>query len=157
MHEQQQYVEDVGVYFEKAGLTRMAGRIIGWLLICDPPLQTMQDIGAALGASKSAISTALWQLQQYTLVDRVSLPGERRDYYRVRGDMFYRSWQARMSQLVEIRLLAERGLALLEDASEEQRQRLQMMHDFNLFLEREFSLLLERWEAEKRTRGYPNL
>ena len=35
------YVEDFGLYFEQFGLARTAGRMLGWLLVCDPPHQTM--------------------------------------------------------------------------------------------------------------------
>ena len=37
--EERNFVEDVGVVFEKTGLPRMAGRMFGWLLISDPPYQ----------------------------------------------------------------------------------------------------------------------
>ena len=57
--QQQQFVEECGLYFEGIGLTRMAGRIIGWLLISDPPHQTQGDLVEVLQASKSSISVAL--------------------------------------------------------------------------------------------------
>lgn len=154
MDKYQQYVEEFGLYFERVGLTRMMGRIIGYLLVSDPAQQSMQDIGAALQASKSSVSTALKMLVSLRLVDQISIPGERRDYYRANSDMWIRSFRARLHQLTELRELAERGLDLLADAPPERRQRIEIMHATNAFLEDEFPKLLDKWDAEKRARGY---
>ncbi len=154
MDKLQQYVEEFGLYFERVGLTRMMGRIIGYLLVCDPAQQSMQELGAALQASKSSVSTALKTLVMLRLVDQISIPGERRDYYRANTDMWIRSFRARMHQMTELRELAEHGLALMDGESSERRRRLKLMHATNLFLEQEFPKLLDRWDDEKRARGY---
>lgn len=151
---QQKFIEESGMYFEGIGLTRMAGRIIGWLLISVPVEQTMPQIVKALQASKSSISTALFMLTQFYLVERISKPGERKDYFRVADDMWYRSFKARMSQNTEVRQLAEHGLDLIGDVLPEYRKRLELMRDMYSFMEREFPKLLEKWEEEKRAKGY---
>jgi DNA-binding transcriptional regulator GbsR (MarR family) len=153
MDKKQQFIEETGLFFEHTGMTRMAGRIIGYLLICDPPLQTMPDLVEALQASKSSVSVSLRPLVGYKLVDQISLPGERRDYYRINNEMWIRSWRARMSLLTELRELADRGLDALANDSPETRRRLEVMREMNAFLEREFPKLLERWEDEKKARG----
>ena len=53
-----QYVEDVGLAFESFGGCRMMGRVLGWLLVADPPHQTFAEIADALGKSKGSISHA---------------------------------------------------------------------------------------------------
>ena len=35
-YEEKHFVEDISLYFEQMGLPRMAGRVLGVLLICDP-------------------------------------------------------------------------------------------------------------------------
>ena len=42
--EEQRFVEEVGIVFEQTGLPRMAGRILGWLLISDPPHQSTDQL-----------------------------------------------------------------------------------------------------------------
>jgi DNA-binding transcriptional regulator GbsR (MarR family) len=153
----QQFIEEVGLYFERIGLTRMEGRIIGWLLICDPPHQTMGELVEAIGASKSSVSVALRTLTTLYLVERVSIPGDRRDYYKVDSDMWNRSFRARMYQVTEIRKLAERGIELLADEPPERRRRLELTRDHNAFMEQEFPKLLEQWEAIKKAKGYDTL
>lgn len=151
MNTEMHFVEDCGVLFERFGLSRMAGRILGWLLICTPPHQTQADLVEVLQASKSSISVAVRQLVQVTLVEQIALPGDRRDYFRLSRDIWIQSWRARMGQLTLLRELSESGLRLLADAPPERRQRLERMRDMNAFLEREFPKLLDRWETERQS------
>jgi DNA-binding transcriptional regulator GbsR (MarR family) len=157
MDKKQQFIEEVGLYFERIGLTRMEGRIIGWLLICDPPQQSMGDLVEALGVSKSSISVALRTLVTLNLIEQVSIPGERRDYYKASSDMWNRSFRARMHQVTELRQLAERGIELLDDEASESRRRLELMRDHNAFMEIEFPKLLDQWDKIKKEKGYDTL
>lgn len=147
MHE---YVESFGLYWEQAGLPRMAGRILSWLLICDPPHQTMHQLTEALQASKSSISTGTRMLIQMGIIERLSIPGQRRDHYRVVPDSWSHIMEEKAKkQFTELRRLSERGLALLDGASPARRQRLEEMRDYYVFMEREFPLILDHWRAHR--------
>ena len=50
------FVEAMGQYLGARGMTPMSGRMWAWLLICDPPEQTAEDLAVALQASRGAIS-----------------------------------------------------------------------------------------------------
>ena len=93
--EERQFAEEVGIVFEQTGVPRMAGRILGWLLISDPPHQSMEQITRDLLASKGSISTMTRLLIQIGLIERLSLPGVRRDYFRLRSD----AWEHISGQL----------------------------------------------------------
>lgn len=147
--EYRRYAEEVALQFEEGGLSRTVGRIFGWLLICDPPHQTMDNIADGLQVSKSSVSTATRHLIQLGMIQRLSLPGERRDYYRVMQGGWEKMMRQAESRIEAFRRLAEVGLALLDDQPPEQQERLQEMRDFYAFFEREFPLLLERWAAEQ--------
>lgn len=54
--DQSHFVEEMGQYLASYGMTPMAGRMWGWLLICEPPEQTAAEIAEALQASRGAIS-----------------------------------------------------------------------------------------------------
>ena len=147
--EEQNFVEEVGIVFEQTGLPRMAGRILGWLLISDPPHQSTIELTDALMASKGSISTMTRLLIQIGLIERISLPGVRRDYFRIQPD----AWQHMIRRGLEdeikmFRQLAEHGLKLLVDKTPLTRKWLEEMRDVYTFLEREFPTLLERWEQE---------
>ncbi|MEZ4592484.1 MAG: MarR family transcriptional regulator [Chloroflexota bacterium] len=143
------YVEEFGLFFEQFGLARTAGRMLGWLLVCDPPHQTMDELVDVLQVSKSSISTTSRMLIQSGLVSKVSFPGERKDFYRVSDDAWVQAWLSRNHQTIAMRQLADRGLALLPEAELERRSRLQTMRDLYKFLEEELPKLTERWLAER--------
>ena len=82
------HVEEWGLLFEQSGLPRMAGRVLGWLLVCDPPEQTAAQVVEALSASKGSISTTLRLLERFGLVEPVGRPGERRTYFRIAPGAF---------------------------------------------------------------------
>lgn len=149
MDDTQHFVEEFGLFVESAGLPRMAGRILAWLLICDPPEQTMHDLTTALQASKSSISTMTRLLIQFRMVERISLPGKRRDYYRVPPDFWERWLEDSVSKIAEFRKMAARGLALLNGAPSARRRRLQAMHDVYLLLEEEYPRMVAEWKAQR--------
>lgn len=139
------YVEEFGLFFEQFGSPRTAGRILGWLLVCDPPHQTMDELTEVLQVSKSSISTTSRMLMYIGLVSKVSFPGERKDFYRIPEDAWVRGWDAKNNQTTEMRQMAARGLELLPVADAERRERLQEMHDLYAFLEAELPKLTQRW------------
>src|SRR5919106_2923964 len=141
------YVEEVALGFERQGLFRMAGRVIGWLLICDPPEQTFNQLVEVLGASKGSISSAMKFLTPSGWVERVSHPGDRRTYYRFRPGSMLEATRAQSQHYGEFRRVLEGGLELLPDQPA-RRERLEDVHDLYEWLEKEIPALLERWEQE---------
>lgn len=77
------YIEEVGLLLETSGMTRMAGRIFGYLLICDENAVSFDRIREVLDASKGSISTNLKHLTHTQFIEPVSFPGDRKTYYRV--------------------------------------------------------------------------
>jgi DNA-binding transcriptional regulator GbsR (MarR family) len=80
---QDQNIENYGQYFENFKFPRTFGRIYGLLLITDQPYLGLDQIAAQLGVSKASISTVIRQLVGFMMVEKVTIPGNRRDYYRV--------------------------------------------------------------------------
>jgi DNA-binding transcriptional regulator GbsR (MarR family) len=147
--EERHFVEDVGLFFEQMGFPRMAGRILGWLLICDPPEQSAGQLAEVLQASKGSLSTMTRMLIQINLVERVGLPGHRRDYFRIKPGAWPHLIKAQMQVMTGLHQMVERGLVLLEDRDPVLRERLREAHDLYAFLERELPLLFQRWESER--------
>jgi DNA-binding transcriptional regulator GbsR (MarR family) len=135
--------------FETVGFPRMAGRIFGWLLISDPPQQSSQELAEVLQASKGSLSTMTRLLIQIGLIERVSLPGQRRDYFQIKPNAWTQMTKQHLAQLKAFRELSERGLALLEDTSPPLKRRLKEMQDFHTFWEQALPQLIERWEQRE--------
>ena len=149
--EEKYFVEEFGIVFEQTGLPRMAGRIFGWLLISDPPHQSTDQLTEALMASRGSISTTTRLLIQIGLIERLSLPGVRHDYFRLRPDAWQRLIKHGLEDEIKIvRQLAEHGLELLTNKTPLTQKWLEEMRDVYAFLEREFPALLEHWEQERK-------
>jgi len=92
------YIEETGLLFEKLGMTRMAGRIFGYLIVCDEEQASFDQIRKALQASKGSISGTVKQLLHIDMVEAVSLPGDRKTYYRIGKMKIGDILRARMGQ-----------------------------------------------------------
>lgn len=147
--EHRQFIETVGISFELVGLPRMAGRILGWLLISNPPYQSPGELADVLQASKGSISTMTRLLTQLGLIERTSLPGQRRDYLRIKPNAWAELTKQRITQIATFREIAAQGLKLLDDSPPQLRQRLEEMHDVHAFLEQELPLMMKRWEQRQ--------
>ena len=144
--EEKHFIEDIGLFFEQMGLPRMAGRILGALLISDPPAQSITEIALTLQASKSSVSIMARLLVEYGLIERVASPMPRRDYYRFKPGgwiLYMRQWLELMAALHQ---LTERGLVLMEGQPAELQQRLLEAHDLFSLIEDRFPALLEELE-----------
>lgn len=153
MSELQEYVEEIGLYFAGVGLPRMPGRVLGWLLVCDPPHQSADELAAALKVSSGSISMAVQMLVRAGAVERYAMPGSRRTYYRLRPGFWLHEAEEKAKQAAEWRKLADRGLEMLADGESEGRaQRLQEMRDMYAFLEVEYARIDARWQEHQAAR-----
>ncbi len=148
--EAMRFVEDVGLLLERDGMPRMAGRMIGWLLICDPPHQSTSDLAQTLHASKASISTMTRLLVQMGLVEQVGVPGQRRDHFRIKPGAWDEWMRTGMEEITLGRQLAERGLELLDGKPTEAKQRLKEAREVYAFFEEEYPALLDRWERARK-------
>ena len=148
--EKKAFVEEVGIFFEHEGVPRMAGRVLGWLMICDPPYQSPANLAEALLASKGSISTMTRLLIQIGLIERFVIPGERHDHFRLKPGAWNQLIKESLAKITAMRQLAEHGLEVLDDKAHLNRQWLEEMRDMYAFFEREFPTLLERWEQEHK-------
>jgi DNA-binding transcriptional regulator GbsR (MarR family) len=142
------FIEEMAVFMDEAGLPRMAGRVLGLLLICSPPHLSAGEMGASLQASKGSISTMTRMLMNMGFVERIGLPRQRQSYYRVRPGLWSGLLETQVGKVAGARALAARGIQMLEQDGADADGRLKEMHDLYGFLERELPALLVRWEAE---------
>jgi DNA-binding transcriptional regulator GbsR (MarR family) len=91
------FVERFAVAKEADGLPRIAGRIFGLLLTAEHDL-SLDEIATELGASKGSASVNTRLLEQSGFIERVSRPGDRRDYYGISPDMFERTMAERLAR-----------------------------------------------------------
>lgn len=143
------FVEGIGLIFERWGFPRTAGRIWGWLHVCQPPHQSSDDLADALHVSKASISTNTRLLENVGLLERVGVRGSRLIHYRLARDAFESILQQRLTGAREVRSLAERGLGSLESEDSGPTGRLGELRDFYAFVEEEVACMLERWRTRR--------
>ena len=68
------FVEEFGVLSLDLGASRAMARIIGWMLVCDPPEQSSKDVQAALKLSAAAVSSETRLLVGAGVLERATLP-----------------------------------------------------------------------------------
>ncbi len=143
------FVEDVGLFFEASGLPRAAGRMLGWLLVCEPEHQSADDLARGLRASSGGVSQSARLLVQAGYIERVGISGDRRVYHRIREHAWTRILDEQQAMMARLREIAEHGLDLLEGASPPRRERLAEMREVFSFLEREMPVLVRRYHEAR--------
>lgn len=146
-----EFIENMGLYYEQFDLPRIGGRILGLLTVSGRPL-SLDDMAAALQVSRASISTNVRQAVLLGMAEQVSLPGDRRDYYRFRDDAWEHSLDIQTEAIVPLKRMAEQGLAALEPDDALDRSRLEDLADFCDFLLGEFRPLTARWRAHRAAR-----
>jgi predicted transcriptional regulator len=149
----ERYVEDFGVLIGEFGLPRMVGRVLGALLVSDPPERSAEELAEALRASRGAISSSTRTLVQMGLVERRARPGERRDYFRIKFGAWDELMHRELEALSTFRQMAERGLMIMDHSNPEAKLGLQEMRDFYAYWEREMPAVLKRWEQRSQPKG----
>lgn len=147
-----QFAEELGLLWETSGAPRMAGRVLGWLLVCDPAEQTAAELAHALSASKGSISTTTRSLIAVGLIEKVAIPGQRSARLRITPGAWSRVLHAKVAAMTRFREMAERGLDALPADDAERRARLQEMHDTYAFFEREYPKLLDQYDEWRAAR-----
>lgn len=149
--DESEFVDRIGLFFETLGGSRTMGRIYGWLMICDPPDQSLTDLARELGVSKASISTVARQLQEGALVERVPA-ATRAHRYRLTPGGFTHVLRVQLERMRPGVDAVEQALSTLPAGRERQREVLEEFGDFCEFsthlVAGEF---MRRWE-EYRTR-----
>jgi DNA-binding transcriptional regulator GbsR (MarR family) len=145
--EERHFVEDISLYFEQMGLPRTVGRVLGALMISDPPSQSFIDLCSFVSTSKGAVSTATRLLVEMDLIERVPSPVPRQIYFQFQPGRWLVSVRQQLRLWVSLHQLAERGLELLQDRDPALCNRLKEAHDTFSLIDNELLSLLERVEV----------
>jgi len=124
------WVERVAAAFaQHFGLPPITGRILGWLLICDPPEQSAGEIADAIGASRASLTTSMRLLTVGNLVRRRHRPGERTTFFRIDDDAWEKVIRQRIAAMASLREITEDAMVLVGPDSE-RASRVRAAHDF---------------------------
>jgi DNA-binding transcriptional regulator GbsR (MarR family) len=142
-----QFIENMGLHFEEYGVPRIGGRILGMLLASSRPVSS-EEMSEMLDASRSSVSTNLRTLLMTGLADRVSLPGERSDYYVFSDEGWEAILKIRLDRIETLHEMAEDGLQGLKDHQPAQ-ARLKEITAWAEMVEKAYEGILKEWQSRK--------
>lgn len=143
-----EFVEKMALTLESEGLPRIAGRLFGFLLV-HPEAYSLDELAEQLQVSKASISTNARHLVDHGILERISTPGDRRDFYRMDLDAWAGMLRAAQQKWNAMRELLTAGAASLPDEMETARTRLIDAEQFHLLLLDGVERMIERWERRR--------
>lgn len=143
------FADHVGrFYARRHGFPPMAGRLLGYLLICDPRQQTIDELSDALMASRSAVTGAVKLLEVYGIVQRARAAGERMDRVSLSpAGLEPRNMDSGLFE--EQAALFREGLEVLGDGASLQRAALEELVDSVEFLGERLSQVMAEWRERR--------
>ncbi|MEV4598546.1 transcriptional regulator [Amycolatopsis sp. NPDC049253] len=118
------WVERVATFcVDEWGLPPITGRVLGWLMICDPPEQSAGAIAETIGASRASLTSNMRYLTAIELIRRVRKPGDRTTYFRIEDDAWRKVVHRKLAGLSTFTTIARDGLDLTGDGPRSERIR----------------------------------
>jgi DNA-binding MarR family transcriptional regulator len=149
----QDWVERVAATFaQHFGLPPITGRILGWLLICDPPEQSAGEIADAIGASRASLTTSMRLLTAGEFVRRRHRPGERTTYFRIEDDAWEKVIRQRIVGMASLREITEDAMTMFGPETDRV-SRLRAAHAFFGWLADAFAARRPTRDGGRRTRS----
>jgi hypothetical protein len=107
-----EWVERVSMYLARDGVPPIAGRVLGWLMVCDPPEQSAGQISDAIGASRASLTSNLRLLTTMGFLTSRTRPGNRTTYYRMADDAWTIVVRRQIEGMASFLDLSRDGIAL---------------------------------------------
>ncbi len=145
------FVERFAGVAEAAGVPRMTGRVMGYLMVLEDEMISSADLAAAVGASAGSISVATRYLVNMGFIRRVLVPGDRRHYF-VAADDMWGSFLSSDRAFIEThrQLFAEATESLAGQLGERGRDRVRNGLRYMTWMNGMHHRLYEEWQAYRK-------
>ncbi len=147
-----EFVERFGLIWERLGTNRSIGRVLAWLTICDPAEQSAADIGEALQISQANVSTTMRTLETFGLVERLSIPGNRRIHFRIPQNAWQATARTELREMDAFFSAAQLGKEAVADKPAASQERIVELIDWVGWWRKHYGELVELWEQEHQKR-----
>jgi len=148
----QQIIADFAEGYSNFGLNPLMGRIVGLLIISEEP-QSLDDIVEKLEMSKGPISQICRRLKERGLIDKVWIPGDRKDYYEATDDIFGKAYANQINKMQKNIEIAEKYLGRAKELNSEDaafiRKRMKMMKAFYELMDEYNEKFMKAWKSER--------
>jgi len=133
----QQLINAYSEAYVKLGHSSLMGKIVA-LLITSPEPLSLDDISEQLQMSKGPVSQISRKLKDHNLIEKVWIPGERKDFYKAAPDIFGQAFANYASSMRRNMELGERFSALAEELDVQDEQAIHLknrMDEMKMFYE----------------------
>lgn len=144
-----EYVERAAALLTGAGFPRMPARVLMTLTAAETGL-TAAELADRLDASAAAVSGAVRYLQTLAMLNRVSIPGSRRDLYVLPHNAWYAASMAEGRIFDAMVTMSEAAVDSVGGLESDAGQRVQEMADFMRFIQHRLPELLGEWDEQVR-------
>lgn len=147
----EKYIEDVGLFYERFGLAKMSGRILGLLMATDEEKVSFDDMVIQLQASKGSISGNINVLLKQKLIEKFMVTGDRKSYYKFSNENVFSLIDSKLDATEYVKQIFMRGNELHKDKESAKHKNISEVIQFYDFLEEELPKLKEKWKSLKKT------
>ena len=144
-----EWIERLAAHLVPEGIPLIGGRILGYLLVCDPEERTAAELSQELEASTGSVSTNVRLLMNSGLVVRTTRRGRQAAQYRVDAPAWANFVRQRLAAMADLRGLTASGLRLLS-GDPQRAHRLRTVDEFYGWFAGELPALWERRPAPPR-------
>lgn len=95
------FIEQMGLSAQKDGVARISGRLFGYFIVHGGPVSFAQ-LAEELRVSRASVSTNARNLAALGIIERVTLPGDRQDYYQLAASPFLRMIESYLIRMREM-------------------------------------------------------
>lgn len=149
MERLEEYIEEVGQFYERYGLPKMAGRILGFLMVGKQEHISFETILDQLQASKGSISGNLKLLLTQKLIEKYTITGNRKSHFRFSSRNVFKLIEDKTNSTRSITDLYKKANSINDPDSVKHRQ-LDEIIEFYQFLEEEIPKLKRKWILKKK-------
>lgn len=147
-----EFVEQMGLIIQSEGLPRIAGHIMGLMIMHEGPFSLTQ-LAERLSVSRASISTNTRLLEDLGVIVRTAKPGDRQDYFRLGQQPYARMLRGVVRRMRRARDVVESTQDALPARMPGTQERLQELDAFYEALIESFLNVIDAWDAERHGSG----
>ena len=147
--DKQRQVERIGVGFEKLGIPPVGARVVGHLMLAEPPYLSFDELVEATQASKSSVSNAIKSLQTEGLIDYITFSGDRKRYFQLYSSTWLEIMKDRVKGFASLRQIITETVTLRSGQYPEFNHTLTEVTDLYRELEEQMIRVIEAWEKKR--------
>ncbi|NGP89541.1 GbsR/MarR family transcriptional regulator [Fodinibius halophilus] len=149
----QQIVADFAEGYSNFGLNPLMGRIVGLLIISEDP-QSLDDFVEKLEMSKGPISQICRRLKERGLIEKVWIPGDRKDYYQAADDIFGKAYANQINKMQKNIEIAEKYLMQAQSMDSSSaafiKKQMKIMKSFYELMDEYNEKFMDAWEEKHK-------